>query len=69
MRSGVKPELLARVYDLKTQRIREEFMYSNIAQSMRDHDCVLAVVGYIHLGVLARKFEDEHIPVEPFMFA
>ena len=56
MRSGVKPELLAGVYDLKTQRIREEFMYSNIAQSMRDHDCVLAVVGYIHLGVLARKF-------------
>ena len=56
MRSGVKPELLAGVYDLKTQRIREEFMYSNIAQPMRDHDCVLAVVGYIHLGVLARKF-------------
>jgi hypothetical protein len=68
VRSGVKPEILAGVYNLKTQRIREKFMYSNIVQSMREHDCVLAVVGYMHLGVLARMFEAEHIPVEPFVF-
>src|SRR5258708_4364814 len=68
MRSGVKPELLAGVYDLKKPRIRETFMYSSIIQSIQEHDCVLAVVGYIHLGVLARMFEAEHIPVEPFMF-
>jgi hypothetical protein len=66
--SGVKPELLAGLYDLKKHKPREESMYATIMESLRRHDCVLAVVGFVHLGVLARKFEAEPITVDAFLF-
>ena|ERR1700730_706022 len=68
VRSGVKPDILAGIYDLKKQKTREEFMQTTIMQYMTTHDCVLAVVGYVHLGVLARMFEADQIPVEAFLF-
>ncbi len=68
MLSNVKPELLAAVYDLKKYSIREAFMYTTILQSLRKHGCVLAVVGYVHLGALARMFEIRQIPVHAFLF-
>lgn len=68
IRCGVKPELLAGVYALNVQRVREEFMGAKIIEALRQYDCVLAVVGYVHLGVLARMFEGEGIPVEAFLF-
>jgi hypothetical protein len=66
--SGVKPELLAGLYDLEKHKPREESMHATIMESLRKHDCVLAVVGFVHLGVLARKFEAEPIAVDAFLF-
>jgi hypothetical protein len=66
--SGVRPDLLAGIYALNEQKVRERFMYTTIMHSMREHDCVLAVVGFIHLAVLARMFEAEHIAVTALMF-
>jgi hypothetical protein len=68
MSSGVKPELLAGIYDLKKHRIREECMHTTITESLRKYERVLAVVGFVHLGVLARMFEADQIPVEAFLF-
>ena len=68
MASGVKPYLLAGIYDLNEQKAREESMFAAIMRSMREHDCVLAVVGYIHLVALARISEAERIPVTAFVF-
>jgi hypothetical protein len=68
VRSGTKSEMLAGIYNLELQAIREEFMCVTIKQFIREHDCVLAVVGYTHLGVLARMFETESIPVKAFLF-
>jgi hypothetical protein len=34
---------------------------------MRDYSCVLAIVGYVHLGVLARIFEAEKVEVEALL--
>jgi len=42
-------------------------MYDKIMEAVRPHGCVLAVVGFIHLGVLARMLE-EHIDVDAFIF-
>lgn len=67
-RSRIVPVLLAGRYDLTTHRVREDFMHDVIAEAMRKHGCVLAVVGYVHLGVLARRFEAEGVPVEALMF-
>ena len=68
MASGVKPDLLAGIYDLNEQKAREEFMFTTIMQFMRRHDCVLVVVGYIHLVALARMFDAERIPVTALVF-
>jgi hypothetical protein len=68
MASGVKPDLLAGIYDLNEQKAREEFMFATIMHSLRQHDCVLAVVGYIHLVALARMFDAERVPVTALVF-
>jgi hypothetical protein len=68
VRSGVNPEPLAGIYDLKKHKTREEFMHKTIMDCMRKHECVLAIVGFVHLGVLARMFEADQIPVEAFLF-
>jgi hypothetical protein len=68
VRCGAKPDMLAGIYHLDRQAIREKFMHETIEKFMREHDCVLAIVGYIHLGVLARMFEAEQIPVKAFVF-
>ena len=68
MASGIKPDLLAGIYELKEQKAREEFMFAAIMQSLRDHDFVVAVVGYVHLVPLARMFDAERISVEAFVF-
>ena len=66
--SGAKPDALAGIYDLEVHAVRENFMYETITRFMQEHDCVLAIVGYIHLGVIARMVETERISVEAFMF-
>ncbi len=67
--SGVKPELLAGIYDLSKHGTRERLMYATIMDAVKRHECVLAVVGFVHLGVLARMFdEEEDIAVEAFLF-
>lgn len=43
-------------------------MFDTIMQLMRDYSCVLAVVGYVHLGILARMFEAEKVEVEALLF-
>lgn len=68
LRSGVKPDPLAGIYDLKWHAMREEFMHAVILQSMREDNSVLAVIGYIHLGVLARRFASENISVRALIF-
>jgi len=68
LNAHVKPEMLAGIYAMETHKIREEFMYTTIRDSLREHDCVLAIVGYVHLGVLARMFEADQVPVEAFLF-
>lgn len=45
---------------------REEHMCSIIRQTLKESKIVLAVVGFMHAGVLARQFEREQIPVELF---
>jgi hypothetical protein len=65
---GVKPELLAGRYVLETQKMREEHMYTTIGESFQKHDCLLAVVGYAHLGVLANRFDADRIDVEALLF-
>jgi hypothetical protein len=68
IRTGVKPEALAGRYKLELQGGRESFMYATIMQAFQAHDCILAVVGYLHLGVLARKFEEKQMDVEALVF-
>ncbi len=41
-------------------------MSSIIRQTLQQSEIVLAVVGFMHAGVLARRFEKEQIPVELF---
>ena len=67
-RAGIKPDMLAGIYDLERQSVREDFMHEIIMQAMRVNDSVLAVVGFIHLGVLARRFAADDIPVEALVF-
>jgi hypothetical protein len=68
IRTGVKPEVLAGRYKLELQGGRESFMYATIMQASQAHDCILAVVGYLHLGVLARMFEGRQMNVEALIF-
>jgi len=68
MRLRIKPELLAGRYVLKTQISREAFMRQTIMKRFEDHDCLLAVVGYVHLGVLANRFDAEQIRVEALLY-
>jgi hypothetical protein len=63
-----KPDILAGRYDLNTQTVRESFMREAIAQCVERHACVLAVVGYVHLGVLAQMFMSEGVRVEALLF-
>jgi hypothetical protein len=41
-------------------------MCSVIRQTLKESEIVLAVVGFMHAGVLARQFERDQIPVELF---
>lgn len=68
IRSGVKPELLAGRYVLITQQARELFMFGSIIKSLETHESVLAVVGYVHLGVLANRVAAEQITVEALLY-
>jgi hypothetical protein len=68
MHPGVKLEMLAGILDLEIHKIREESMYRTIMDSMRRHECVLAIVGYVHLEVLARMFEVERVPAVALLF-
>lgn len=68
IRSKVRPELLAGIYALETQKVREEFMHSAIMEALRKHGNVLAIVGFVHLGVLARMFEENEVPVTALLF-
>jgi hypothetical protein len=68
IRTRVTPYALAGIYDLEWHAQREEFMHAIILQSMREHNPVLAIVGQIHLGVLAQRFLSENIPVKAFLF-
>jgi hypothetical protein len=68
IRLQIKPYLLAGVYRTDLHAIREQFMYTTIMDLLKKHGCVLAVVGYVHLGVLARMFEAESIPVTALLF-
>jgi len=65
---NIRPELLAGIYDLAIQQVREDFMYSTTTQQLQKHDCVLVIVGFTHLGVLARRFEAAKIAVDAFSF-
>lgn len=68
-RAGVVPYPLAGKYDTRKHGMRESFMFAEIRRCLEDHDCVLAVVGYIHLGVLARMVEDSGVAsVEGLLF-
>jgi hypothetical protein len=67
-RLGVNTELLAGRYVLKIQRMREAFMYASIMECFQEHDCILAVVGQVHLGVLANQFDGKQIEVEALLF-
>jgi len=67
-RSRIKPRMLAGIYDLEKQRVREDFMRELIADALWEHDCVLAIVGYVHVGVLARRFEAEDVSVAALLF-
>jgi len=67
-RLGVLPENLAGRYDLNTHTVRESFMHEKIAQYLGTSECVLAVVGYVHLGVLAQAFASEQVNVEALLF-
>jgi hypothetical protein len=62
------PEPLAGKYNLDLHAEREVFMHSTIMQSLHNHDCALAVVGFMHLSILARKFESDQIRVEAMNF-
>jgi len=67
-RLRIMPDILAGRYDLNTQTARESFMRDMITQSLGKHECVLAVVGYVHLGVLAQMFSSEQVHVEALVF-
>jgi hypothetical protein len=64
----IKPEVLAGRYVLKTQQARELFMFGSIMKSFEKHDCILAVVGYVHLGVLANRVDAERVSVEGLLY-
>lgn len=64
----VKPEILAGVYSVEFQKVREDFMHTTIMVAVRKYDSVLAIVGFVHLGVLARMFEDERVSVTALLF-
>jgi|SRR5260221_7159087 len=67
-RLGIKPVMLAGRHVLNTQRKREQTMRAGILERLQQHDCVLAIVGYMHLAVLAYQFDAEGIDVEPLVF-
>jgi hypothetical protein len=65
---NIKPELLAGRYDLNLQRVREDFMFDTTMNYLEQHECALVVVGFVHLGVLARRFEAAKCRVEALVF-
>jgi hypothetical protein len=68
IQQGIRPEVLAGRYVLKTHQARELFFYGSIMKHFEKHDCILAVVGYVHLGVLANSFAAEQVSVEALLF-
>ena len=64
--SSFPPEIIAGRCQLDLQAQREAHMSSILREALQQSDIVLAVVGYMHAGVLARQFEKEQIPVELF---
>jgi hypothetical protein len=59
---------LAGNFHLETQKYREQLMYDRIMNALQKHDCVLAIVGFTHLGTLARLVEAEKISVAALTF-
>jgi hypothetical protein len=64
--SGTIPEILAGRYRLDAQAHREEYMCSILQEKLNQFETVLAAVGFMHAGVLARQFEREQVPVVVF---
>ncbi len=67
-RGGIEPEPLAITYNLSMHGLREHHMYTAIIESLRAHNCVLGIVGFAHLGVLARMLENATVQVRPLLF-
>jgi len=68
MAMGVVPLPLAGQYRLPLQKEREAVMAGLIGEALQAFDCVLAVVGYTHLAVLAREFHEKGVEVQALMF-
>jgi hypothetical protein len=68
IQSGRLPGILAGRYVIKTHRVREAFMRTEITKALDLYECVLAVVGYVHLGVLAQRFDVDKVDVEALLF-
>jgi hypothetical protein len=64
--AGILPEVIAGRYRLDAQDLRERHMCSILREAVKESGTVLAVVGFMHAGVLARELENEHIAVEAF---
>jgi hypothetical protein len=67
-RTKTVPVLLAGKYRMDLQQTRESLMFNAISAALKANSEVLAIVGYIHLGVLARMFEAEKVEVQAFIF-
>jgi hypothetical protein len=68
LQTRTKPEILAGIDNLKVQKPREEFMFNMIMDWAGKHGCVLAIVGFMHLGVLARQIDAAGVTVAPLIF-
>jgi hypothetical protein len=68
VRRNVKPYLLAGIYRLDAHNLREEKMRANLKDALKQFGNVLGIVGFVHLGVLARLFEADKIPVTALLF-
>lgn len=60
------PEPIVGPCPLDLNRAREDHMYKLLQQSLVDYGIVLAVVGFMHAGVLAHRFKQEETDVELF---
>lgn len=66
--AGVVPIPLAGRYRLPLHKEREAIMAGLIGDSLLAFECVLTVVGYTHLAVLARDFYEKGVEVQALVF-